>query len=74
MVFGTSFGPQDSHITSALNAGASRNIAISVRSGSMGQSEMMARCRSALDKHQVSFFDSRSHPLGDSALAAAAAS
>ncbi|MBB3753785.1 hypothetical protein FHT44_006307 [Mycolicibacterium sp. BK634] len=72
VIFGASFGPQDKHITKALNAGEPRNISISVRPGSPDQDEMMARCRSALPNHRLTFFDSTTHPLGDPALSATA--
>jgi hypothetical protein len=71
VIFGASFGPQDGHITNALNAGERRNIAISVRPGSPAENAAtIARCRSALTNHRLRFFDSRTHPLGDPALSA----
>jgi hypothetical protein len=69
VIFGASFSQADSHIINALNAGRKRNIAISVRPSSQTENvAAMARYRTALPKHRLSFFDSRTHPLGDPAL------
>jgi hypothetical protein len=71
VIFGASFTQADSHIVNALNAGRKRNIAISVRPSSQIQDvAAMARYRTALPKHRLSFFDSRTHPLGDPTLSA----
>ena len=69
VIFGASFGDQDDHVISALNAGPRRKFAISVRPGTGSQNvAVMARYRSRLPRHDLRFFDSRTHPLGDEAL------
>lgn len=69
VIFGADFGSQDDHIVTALRAGGARNIAISVFPGTDEQNTAtMARYRSKLPEQNLSFFDSRTHPLGDPAL------
>ncbi|PND55784.1 hypothetical protein CRM90_21340 [Mycobacterium sp. ENV421] len=69
VIFGADIGPQDDHIVTALRAGAPRNIAISVFPGTNEQNTAtMARYRAKLPEQNLSFFESRSHPLGDAAL------
>ena len=69
VVFGTSFGIQDKHIAAAITAGRKREIAISVRPGTQEQNEAtIANYRASLPRHQLHFFDSTSHPLGDPSL------
>ncbi|WP_099246606.1 DUF4917 family protein [Mycobacterium sp. shizuoka-1] len=69
VIFGASFGDQDDHIISALNAGSRRKFAISVWPGTESQNvATMARYKSRLPRHDLRFFDSRTHPLGDQAL------
>lgn len=72
VIFGASFGPQDTHIVDALRTGGRRKIAISIRPGPDDQQvEAMARYQERFPDQDVSFFDSTTHPLGDPALAAA---
>lgn len=69
VIFGADFGSQDDHIVSALRAGGARDIAISVFPGTNEQNTAtMARYHSKLPEQKLSFFDSRSHPLGSPAL------
>jgi hypothetical protein len=69
VIFGASFGPQDKHITEAIASGPKRHIAISVRPGPQDQNDAaMANYRASLGRHQLHFFDSTSHPLGDGSL------
>jgi hypothetical protein len=69
VIFGANFGSQDTHVVRALAAGRRRKIAISVLPGTSTQNTTaMARYRSKLPEHDLFFFDSRSHPLGDPAL------
>lgn len=69
VVFGANFGTQDTHIVRALAAGRRRRIAISLVPGTSTQNTAaMARYRTKLPEHELFFFDSRSHPLGDPAL------
>jgi hypothetical protein len=69
VIFGVSFGTQDAHIIDALAAGPTRRFAISVLPGSEAHNvATMAHYRSRLAEHKLLFFDSRTHPLGDSSL------
>ncbi|MEC4841098.1 DUF4917 family protein [Mycobacteroides chelonae] len=69
VIFGAEFGSQDDHIVSALRAGGARDIAISVFPGTDEQNTAtMARYKSKLPEQKLSFFDSRSHPLGSPAM------
>lgn len=66
VIFGASFGDQDAHVIEALNAGPRRKFAISIWPGTEAQNvATMARYRSGLPLHSLSFFDSRTHALGD---------
>lgn len=71
VVFGASLGPSDQHILAALNAGPRRTIAISVYPEGVAE-EVIVRFKTqmseALDDHQLRFFDSQTHPLGDPVL------
>lgn len=69
VIFGASFGAQDDHVISALNAGPKRKFAISIWPGTASQNiAAMARYRARLPRHRLSFFDSRTHPLGNEIL------
>lgn len=71
VIFGASFGPQDAHVIEAMNAGPKRKFAISVWPGTGAQNvAAMARYRSRLPRHDLRFFDSRTHPLGHENLSA----
>lgn len=70
VIFGASFGDQDDHIVEALRAGGRRRVAISIRSGSPDQNKAAAAYYTMkLPGHELVFFDSRTHPLGDPMLA-----
>lgn len=65
VVFGADFGDNDKHIVGAINAGGRRRVAISVRPGDDAQNtNAFARYRARFPDHELSFFDSTSHPLG----------
>ncbi len=69
VIFGWSFGPQDSHITDAINNSFRRRIAISMRPSTTKrmrrvQADLIAR----LDRHEVLFFNAETHPIGDPTL------
>jgi hypothetical protein len=69
VVFGSSLSPQDDHLLDALNEHPERPIAIALLPG--GRREVAARqadVYARLETHELQFFDSTSHPLGDSVL------
>jgi Domain of unknown function (DUF4917) len=69
VIFGASFGEQDKHISDAIDAGGKRRIAISIRPGTKAQNNAaIARYHSKFPDHELWFFDSTSHPLGDRSL------
>jgi hypothetical protein len=69
VIFGASFGTQDTHIVEALAAGPTRGFAISILPGSEAHNiATMAHYRSRLPQHKLIFFDSRTHPLGRESL------
>lgn len=69
VIFGADFADQDKHIFGAINAGGKRRIAISVRSGNAAHNNnAFARYHSRFPDHELSFFDSTTHPLGDRSL------
>jgi hypothetical protein len=69
VIFGANFAAQDSHIVEAINAGARRQIAVSVHPGTRAENvATMARYRQLFPLQHLVFFDSRTHPLGDPAL------
>jgi hypothetical protein len=69
VIFGASFGTQDTHIVNAINAGHRRRLAVSIHPGTQAQNEAaMARYRAKLAGHHLVFFDSNTHPLGDPSL------
>jgi len=70
VVFGSSLGAQDSHLTDALSENPGRPIAVSMLPGS--KKELLARqvdIYGRLEADPLLFFDARTHPLGDPALA-----
>jgi Domain of unknown function (DUF4917) len=69
VIFGASFGPQDKHITDAIASGPKRHVAISIHAGNEDDNNAaMDNYRAVLRRHQLHFFDSASHPLGDGSL------
>lgn len=70
VVFGHSLSSQDDHIVKALNAGAKRRIAVSIRPTNRSWDTVAEKGRilRALNQQRVVFFDSTTHPLGDPAL------
>lgn len=67
VVFGSSLGPQDRHLTAAINAHPERPVAVSVTAG-QGQRERLAteaRIRGSLATKRLFFFDAATHPLGE---------
>lgn len=70
VVFGHGLGREDEHILVALNNGPKRRIAVSmypVQRPKKLQAQK-ARIVAALPRQKVLFFNSRTHPLGDSNL------
>ena len=70
VVFGSSLGEHDSHITEALSENPGRPVAISMLPAP--KKELLARQADIfgrLDAQPLIFYDARSHPLGDPALA-----
>lgn len=69
VIFGVSFGSQDDHIVRAINTGGRRRLAISVYPGSPDENiAAMAHYETKFPGMDLNFFDSRTHPLGDSGL------
>ncbi|WP_205474451.1 DUF4917 family protein [Nocardioides sp. SYSU D00038] len=70
VLFGQSLADQDSHIAEALNEGGRRRIAISMFPSGDHNAIIAEKARilRKLPDHNVSFFDSTSHPIGDSSL------
>jgi hypothetical protein len=69
VIFGADFADQDKHIFGAIDAGGKRRIAISVRSGNPAHNNnAFLRYHSRFPDHELSFFDSTSHPLGARSL------
>jgi hypothetical protein len=70
VVFGQSLSDQDRHVVEALVDGPTRRIAVSMypTGDDKGVLAEKARIQQALGSHQIEFFDSTTHPLGDSGL------
>jgi hypothetical protein len=71
VVFGSSFGDQDRHITDALSAHPDRAVAVSMMPGL--KDELRARQRDIygrLEADPLLFFDATTHPLGSRNLTA----
>jgi hypothetical protein len=70
LVFGQSLSDQDRHVVEALVDGPTRRIAVSMYPTGNDRDVLAekARIQKALGQHQVEFFDSTTHPLGDSGL------
>lgn len=70
LVFGHSLAPQDSHVVAALANGAPRRIAVAIYPSGDESAVLAEKARilQALDGHRVLFFDSTTHPLGQSRL------
>lgn len=70
VVFGHSLSEQDEHIVKALVEGRERRFAVSLRSSNDKARirERKATILRQLDGHEVCFFDSSTHPLGDPSL------
>lgn len=71
VIFGHALCEQDKHIVTALKDGPPRKIAISIFPYRSAQwiIQEKARITGLLGEHNVSFFDSTTHPLGDPSLA-----
>ncbi|QOK23977.1 DUF4917 family protein [Janibacter indicus] len=63
VVFGQSLSAHDRHVLVALNEGAPRRLAIAIHPDSDVELKI-GRLAGALKRHDVSFFDSTTHPLG----------
>ena len=69
VIFGTSLGPSDAHVVSAINGHPQRQLAIAVRSGTAEQIRTSkARWHVAFPYQPVTFFTAETHPLGDPTL------
>ena len=69
VVFGSSLGDSDEHLTNAMLGWSARTIAIALRPGDDDHiMEQKVRLRKLLKKHGLVFFDSTTHPLGAAAL------
>ena len=68
-IFGTSLGPSDAHVVSAINRHPQRPLAIAVRSGTAEQIRTSkAHWHLAFPHQPVTFFTAETHPLGDPTL------
>jgi hypothetical protein len=66
VIFGANFGDEDAHVFRAVDAGRNRRIAISIRPGAaVDDRSAMARYSLRFPGHELLFFDSTTHPLGD---------
>lgn len=68
VVFGTLLGEFDAHIADALKSGQRRVLAFSIHRGGAGSAAIVALkadLTSRFRGHNVVFFDSATHPLGD---------
>lgn len=73
VIFGLSLREEDAHLARALNCQPQCPIAVGMRPHAREENRRrQARVRQLLDAEELYFFDSRTHPLGDPALAAAA--
>jgi hypothetical protein len=71
VVFGSSLSPQDEHLVEALNEHPNRPVAVSLRPGPPRQvAAQQADIYGRLQAETLLFFDSTTHPLGASNLAA----
>lgn len=70
VLFGANLGPGDDHILKALSVGERRVIAVSVYPGQTEEDivRIKVNLSEKLHDHDVLFFDSSTHPLGDSGL------
>lgn len=69
VIFGSSLASVDSHVSTAIEAGRRRRIAVGLRSGRDHEIlERKAHINSIFRRHHLTFFDASTHPLGDSAL------
>lgn len=70
VIFGHSLSPQDQHIIDAISTGQKRRVAVSIYPSGNPQKtiEEKVRIQQALNHHQVCFYDSTTHPLGDTTL------
>lgn len=70
VVFGLSMAENDRHIAAAVNAGRRRKIAVSMRPGGGGDAviEEKSRINQLFPGHEVIYYDSTTHPLGDPTL------
>lgn len=70
VIFGQALGEQDKHIVTALNQGQAREFAVSIYPAASERWIIKEKARIAdlLGDNEVAFFDSTTHPLGDSSL------
>jgi Domain of unknown function (DUF4917) len=70
VVFGHSLSGEDAHIAAALKEGGPRTVAVSIYPGIDEQWIIQEKARVAglLGEHELRFFDSTTHPLGDPSL------
>jgi len=70
VVFGQALGPPDQHLVDAVSRHPDRRVAYSVYpSGQLHVNAERARVAQALNREDIDFFDSTTHPLGTPALA-----
>ncbi|MGP9846377.1 DUF4917 family protein [Brachybacterium sp. 107] len=70
VIFGHSLSSYDDHIVKAIRSGPRRQVAVSVRPTGNGnrEEEQMLSLAARLPEHELSFFDSSTHPLGSADL------
>jgi hypothetical protein len=69
VVFGLAFGQPDNHLVRAIRKTPDRHIAYGVRATTLQRANLQrAQIENMFPAATISFFDSRTHPLGDPAL------
>ena len=70
VLFGQSLAEQDAHIAAALNEGSRKRIAVSMYPSGDENAIIAEKARilRQLPGHRVTFFDSTTHPIGDTGL------
>ena len=69
VVFGQALGPSDQHLVDAIKQDPGRDVAYAIYpTTQLGVNGVRADIEELLDRDDIAFFDSTTHPLGDPAL------